>query len=117
MDKLTFKQHIPKFVETDSPLELTGSWQEISTHPSLKHLVEEKKFSWAFNPDKKGDPNKGLLMIHNQDNSRWYVIGSLSENPGLPIWVSPIKEPEYKKVVLSPEEIKKIEDRVNSKSK
>lgn len=116
MDNIKFKQHIPNFAEGYTPIQIEGSWEEIIKHDFFKNSMNTNDgFSMVFNGE--SDDSNGRLLVQNEDNSVWYVIGFLNKNPGLPRWIAPKDKNigNVKNVQLSLEEKKLIEDRFNSK--
>jgi nitrous oxide reductase len=115
MNKIKFTQHIPNFANgypPTKPLKIEATWEEILKHEFFNNSIKE---NLRFH-GQTGDSH-GKLMVQNENNTKWYVIGFLSQNPNLPLWTPPKQKNEHngKSIKLSQEEKKAIEDRFNSK--
>jgi hypothetical protein len=95
---MTFKQHIPAFVDTDTP-PVTFEFQtaaELLAHPWVDQWTREARFLRYSVGEYTGDV--ALLSEEDDTGAHWCVLGYLRPGPdalalGLPRWKHPEIEP------------------------
>lgn len=113
---ITFKQRLPNFVDGD-PVVIKGSKEDLLNHEFIKRKFEYKDSDLMYHDLRSPNGDfKGRLILKNKIDGSLFLIGYITENIGLPIHKTQNQD-TYKKVILSEEEKKVIEDRVNKKTK
>jgi hypothetical protein len=85
----TFTQHVPAMVDigNEYPFQFNfNDLEELLSHEYVKRFFIEGHI-WKYSPAKyAGD--RECLMITNDDNSWWWVVGYITDGAalGLPIW-------------------------------